>query len=57
MGITLEAIFLPALVFNTGLDMSVATHPGATLFTSMPWRASSVDNPLVKLMMPPLDAP
>src|SRR3974390_92206 len=35
-GITLAAIFCPALLFNTGFDMSVATHPGATLFTRIP---------------------
>src|SRR6516162_3790274 len=35
-GITLAAIFRPAFVFSTGFDMSVATHPGATLFTRIP---------------------
>src|SRR5207248_3046684 len=32
-GITVLAIFWPALVSSTGLDMSVATQPGATQFT------------------------
>src|SRR6266853_1783654 len=56
-GMTVEAIFWPAFVSSTGMDMSVATQPGATEFTRILWRASSVDRPLVRLMMPPLDAP
>src|SRR5215471_8522500 len=56
-GITVVAIFWPALVSSTGLDISVATQPGATQFTRILCRASSVARPLVKLMMPPLEAP
>src|SRR4029077_1950878 len=56
-GMTEEAIFWPAFVSSTGLDMSVATQPGATEFTRMLFRASSAARLLVKLMTPPLDAP
>src|SRR6266481_4304122 len=56
-GMTEEAIFWPAFVSSTGLDMSVATQPGATEFTRMLCRASSAARPLVRLMTPPLDAP
>src|SRR5258708_23146034 len=55
-GITLEAIFWPALVSSTGMDMSVATQPGATEFTRILCRASSGERPLVRLMMAPLGA-
>jgi hypothetical protein len=37
--------------------MSVATQPGATLFTKIPCFASSDAKPFVKLMIPPFDAP
>src|SRR4029077_20331342 len=43
--ITVEAIFWPAFVSSTGLDMSVSTQPGATQFTRILWRASSVARP------------
>src|ERR1043165_9580959 len=56
-GIAAAAIFCPALVSSTGLDMSVATHPGATGFTKIPCGASSVANPLVSEMIAPLSAP
>src|SRR6202158_6104849 len=56
-GMTVVAIFWPALDSSTALDMSVATQPGATAFTRILCRASSVARPLVRLMMPPLEAP
>src|SRR6266853_1827538 len=56
-GMTVEAIFWPAFVSSTGTDMSVETQPGATEFTRILCRASSVARPLVRLMMPPLEAP
>src|SRR6266568_4496554 len=56
-GITEVAILWPAFVSSTGLDMSVATQPGATQLTRILWRASSVESPFVKLMTPPLLAP
>src|SRR5260370_23401000 len=56
-GMTVEAIFWPALDSRTALDMSVATQPGATEFTRILCRASSLARPLVRLMMPPLEAP
>src|SRR5258708_30332599 len=37
-GMTVEAIFWPALDSSTAFDMSVATQPGATEFTRMLWR-------------------
>jgi hypothetical protein len=37
--------------------MSVATQPGATLFTRIPCLANSFDSPFVKLITPPFDAP
>src|SRR5260370_13363683 len=34
-GITVDAIFWPAFVSSTAMDMSLATQPGATEFTRM----------------------
>src|SRR5256885_1347810 len=56
-GIAAAAIFCPAFVSSTGFDMSVATHPGATEFTRIPCRASSVAKPFVKLTIAPFEAP
>src|SRR5262249_25107492 len=56
-GIALATIFCPALLLSTSFDISVATHPGATQFTKLLWRASSVANPFVKLIMAPFEAP
>src|SRR3989449_6088979 len=38
-GITEVAIFWPAFVSSTDLDMSVATQPGATQLTRILWRS------------------
>src|SRR5258708_21958910 len=56
-GMTVEAIFWPALDSSTAFDMSVATQPGATEFTRMLWRAGLVAKALVELMMPPFVGP
>src|SRR2546422_1456464 len=56
-GISEVAIFWPAFVSSTGLDMSVATQPGATQLTRILWRASFVGRAFVKLITPPLLAP
>src|SRR5450631_3929334 len=56
-GIAAATIFCPALVSSTALDISVATHPGATELTRMLWRASSLASPLVRLIIPPFEAP
>src|SRR5580704_7414971 len=53
-GIPEVANFAPALVASTGRDISVSTQPGATQFTRMPWRASSVARDLTKLITAPL---
>src|SRR5208282_1186136 len=42
---------------STAADMSVSTHPGATQFTRILCRASSVANPFTKLIIAPLLAP
>src|ERR1700730_17303270 len=56
-GMAAATIFWPGFELRTSLDMSVATHPGATELTRMLWRASSEASPLVRLIIPPLDAP
>src|SRR5258706_15111670 len=56
-GIAAATIFCPALESSTALDMSVATHPGATEFTRIPYGANSVARPLVSAIIAPLDAP
>src|SRR5437660_12158352 len=56
-GITVDAIFWPALVSSTGTDISVATQPGAKQCTRILCRASSLAGPLVKLLLPLFLAP
>src|SRR3989442_7936796 len=56
-GIAALIALAPSLVLMTGLDMSVETQPGATQFTRMLWRASSVGKPLTKMMTAALGGP
>ena len=56
-GMTDMTFLYSRLLFNTGVLISVSTQPGATQFTKMQCRASSVESPLTKLSRPPLLAP
>src|SRR5882724_1263985 len=47
-GIAPATIFCPAFDSSTALDISVATHTGATQFTKMLCRANSVASPFVR---------
>src|SRR5947207_14927624 len=53
-GITVEAIFWPALVSSTGTDISVAAQPGATEFTRILCRACGLDRRSEELRRHPL---
>src|SRR5260370_11277460 len=50
-GITVDAIFWPAFVSSTGMDMSVATQPRAPELTGISWRATSEPRPIARLMI------
>src|SRR5579885_1259347 len=52
-GIVLRTFLLVTGSLNAGADISVATHPGATQFTYIPWPASSLERLLVRLMSAP----